>query len=331
MRRFPRQRAILFATIGLALACAAGLSGRLSPGAPAADPQAPQPVALKGLDPVLLVEGKEAKGRAENSVSHEGLRYHFADAANKAKFEKDPERYAIQCHGQCPLMQGARARPDLFTVYKGRIYCFGCEGCREAFARQPEQYVHRRNVVILVFDGMELLDFAGPAEVFASAGFEVRTVAATRDAVTCAGLATLKPHYTVADCPRADVVVVPGGSTAVSRDRRVTDWVVRASREAKATLSVCTGAFVLARAGLLDGKEATTHHGAIEALRTQFPKVTVRADRRVVDNGKVVTSAGVSAGIDGALHLVKRLSGRPAARAAARYMEYNWQPPEREE
>jgi putative intracellular protease/amidase/pimeloyl-ACP methyl ester carboxylesterase/YHS domain-containing protein len=303
------------------------LSGHLPPGAAAAGPAAPEPVALKGLDPVLLVEGKQAQGRAEISLSHEGLRYLFTDAATKAQFEKDPERFAIQLHGHCPLMQGARARPDLFTVYKGRIYCFGCEGCREAFGKEPERYLHRRSVVILVFDGMELLDFAGPAEVFVSAGFQVRTVAATRDPVTCADLVTLRPDYTVADCPRSDVIVIPGGSTAPSEDRRVTDWVVRASREAQATLSVCTGAFVLARAGLLDGREATTHRGAVEALRTRFPKVRARADRRVVDSGKVVTSAGVSAGIDGALHLVDRLSGRAAARATARYMEYTWPPP----
>jgi putative intracellular protease/amidase/YHS domain-containing protein len=284
-------------------------------------------VALTGFDPVLLVEGKEAKGRPEISASREGFRYLFANAANKAKFEKDPRRYEIQFHGQCARMPGAPADPDLFTVYKGRIYAFGSEDCRDTFLQQPEQFVHRRSVVILVFDGMELLDFAGPAEVFVSAGCQVTTVAATRDPVTCAGLVTITPQCTVADCPRSDIIVIPGGSRAVSRDRRVTDWVAKASPQAEATLSVCTGVFVLAQAGLLDGKDATTHHGAIEALRTQFPKVTVHADRRIVDNGKIVTSAGVSAGIDGALHLVDRLMGRSQARATARYMEYNWQPP----
>ena len=83
---------------------------------------------------------------------------------------------------------------------------------------------------------------------------------------------------------------------------------------------------MLANAGLLDGKEATTHWGSIARLRKQYPKITVHGDRRVVDCGKTVTSAGVSAGIDGALHLVDRLSGRPAALRTARYMEYTWQP-----
>jgi transcriptional regulator GlxA family with amidase domain len=131
----------------------------------------------------------------------------------------------------------------------------------------------------------------------------------------------------VADCPRADILVIPGGSRAVSKDKRVTGWVAKASPQAEATLSVCIGVFVRAEAGLLDGKEATTHHDAIEARRRQFPKITVHADRRVVDNGKLVTAAGVSAGIDAALHLVDRLMGRSQASATARYMEYDWQPP----
>jgi putative intracellular protease/amidase/YHS domain-containing protein len=284
-------------------------------------------VALRGLDPVMLIDGKEVKGQADLSATRDGLRYLFANAANKAKFDKDPERYAIQFHGHCAMMPSAPVQPDLFTVYKGRIYGFGSESCQEAFGQQPEHYVQPRRVVILIFNGMELLDFAGPAEVFLSAGFKVSTVAATRDSVPCAGLMTLTPQHTVADCPRADVLVIPGGSRAVSKDKRVTHWVARASQEAEVTLSVCTGAFTLAQAGLLDGKEATTHHGAIEALRKQFPKITVHADRRIVDNGKIVTAAGVSSGIDGALHLVDRLLGRPKASATARYMEYNWQPP----
>jgi putative intracellular protease/amidase len=320
MRTLPRPGSLHFALICLALACVWGLSGR------ADEPQAPAPVVLKGLDPVLLVEGKEAKGQADIAVLREGFRYLFVDLANKAKFEKDPLRYEMQFKGHCAMMPSARANPALFTVYKGKIYGFGSEGCQEAFARQPEKYVQRRSVVILIFDHMELLDFAGPVEVFQSAGFQVHTVAATRDPITCAGVVTLTPCYTLANCPPADVLVIPGGSRAVSRDQRVTDWVAQASDKAAVTLSVCTGAFVLARAGLLDGKEATTHWGAIQALRKEFPKITVHADRRIVDNGKMVTCAGVSAGIDGALHLVDRLLGRAEATATARYMEYNWQP-----
>jgi putative intracellular protease/amidase/YHS domain-containing protein len=322
MRIFPHRF-----SISLAVACVA-LGGLPLPPAPAEEPKEPRPVALTGLDPVLLVEGKEAKGQAEVSATRGRFRYLFVNEANKAKFEKDPARYEIQFGGQCARMLGADAHPDVFTVYKGRIYAFGSEGCREAFRKNPEEYANRRTVAVLVFDGMELLDFAGPVEAFVAAGCQVYTVAATRDPVTCAGLVTLTPKYTVADCPHSNIIVIPGGSAgAVSKDKRVTDWVAKAAAEAEVTLSVCTGVFVLARAGLLDGKEATTHHGAIQVLREQFPKITVHADRRIVDNGKIVTAAGVSAGIDGALHLVDRLMGRSQASATARYMEYQWQPP----
>jgi putative intracellular protease/amidase/YHS domain-containing protein len=319
VRRFP----VPFAIVCLALACALGM---FAPQSSSARADEAKPVALTGLDPVLLVEGKQTKGQADISVTREGFRYLFANAESKAKFEKEPERYEIQFHGQCAMMRGARAQADLFTVYKGRIYGFGSEACQESFREQPEKYVHARSVVILVFDGMELLDFSGPAEVFVSTGWQVSTVAATDDPVTCAGLVTITPQYTVANCPRADIIVIPGGSRAVSKDKRVTDWVAKAVPQAEATLSVCTGVFVLAQAGLLDGKEATTHHGAIGVLRQQFPKITVHADRRVVDNGNIVTAAGVSSGIDGALHLVDRLMGRSQANATARYMEYLWQP-----
>lgn len=330
MRSLTRRNCIPITMVCLALAGAWGLCRQAAGQENAAD-NAP---ALKGLDPVLLTQGRESKGRAEISVTREGFRYVFVDVANKAKFEKDPQRYEIQLHGKCALMPKATGDPDLFTVYKGKIYVFGTEDCRTAFRESPEEYLQPRNdgsdrtAVILVFDHMELLDFAGPAEVLAAAGFKVSTVAATRAPVTCAGIVTITPRYTVEDCPRSDIIVVPGGNTSdVAKDKRVIDWLARASSGADLTLSVCTGAFVLANAGLLDGKEATTHWGSIIRLQKQFPKVTVRDDRRVVDGGKIVTSAGVSAGIDGALHAVERLCGKPIATKTARYMEYNWQPP----
>lgn len=328
MRSFWSRCSVPFALLGLAFACA---SAALWAGTPDGEKQ-PQKAApaLKGLDPVTLVAGKEVKGKDEFSVSSDGLRYVFADATNQATFEKDPQRYGIQFHGGCAMMPRVRANPDNFTVYKGRIYAFGSEDCRDNFLKEPETYTQpgrgeekARSVAILIFAGMELLDFAGPAEVFAAAGYKVSTVAATRDPVACAGLMKLTPHYTFADCPRTDIIVVPGGGvSAVAKDERVTKWLTQAAGEAEATMSVCTGAFVLAQAGLLDGKEATTHWSGIKRLRTQYPKITVRENQRVVDNGKIVTTAGVSAGIDGSLHLVERLSGRNQASQTARYMEY---------
>ena len=326
MNRIP-YRPYVACAICLALSCA--VFSRLGRGAQVAEQTEPSSTAvvLKGFDPVLLTDGKEVKGQTEISLVRDGFRYLFTDAENRATFEKDPERYANQFHGQCAMMLGAKAQPDLFTVYRGRIFAFGSEGCQEAFRAEPDRYTrNRRSVVILVFDGMELLDFAGPAEVFLSTGFQVSTVAATREPVTCVGVMTLTPHYTFADCPRSDIIVIPGGNRAPSKDKRVIDWIVASSGRAEATLSVCTGAFVLASAGLLNGKEATTHWSAVNSLRKQFPKITVHGDQRVVDCEKVVTSAGVSAGIDGALHLVARLSGRSEAEKVARYMEYEWRP-----
>ena len=198
-------------------------------------------------------------------------------------------------------------------------------------ADEPEKSKPRRNVAIFIHEGVELLDFAGPGEVFAAAGrsraFRVYTVAASKDPVTSQGFLKITPEFTLADCPKPDVIVLPGGATGVPlKDAKVIDWIKAASADAEVVQSVCTGAFLLAKAGLLDGKEATTHWGSIDRLRTAAPKATVHADRRVVDNGKVITTAGVSAGIDGSLHVVSRLLGEQAAKDTARHMEYRWEP-----
>jgi transcriptional regulator GlxA family with amidase domain len=178
---------------------------------------------------------------------------------------------------------------------------------------------------------MELLDFAGPAETFQAANrgraFNVYTVAETLEPILSQRFVTITPQYTIANCPPPDIVVIPGGnSSVVRRSKRMVAWVKDVSKDAGLMFSVCTGAFVLAQAGLLDGLEATSHHEALEALQSEYPKVKVRADRRIVDNGKIITAAGVSAGIDGALHVVDRLCGRDAAQRTAVYMEYKWQP-----
>src|SRR5262249_49430250 len=143
--------------------------------------------------PVALVAGQEVKGKDQFSASSDGFRYLFVDATNKAKFEKEPQRFGIQFHGHCAMMTTAPANPDLFTVYKERIYAFGSESCLDSFQKEPERYTQpgpgedkRRTVAIVIFAGMELLDFAGPAEVFAAAGYKVSTVAATADPIACA-------------------------------------------------------------------------------------------------------------------------------------------------
>jgi transcriptional regulator GlxA family with amidase domain len=120
-------------------------------------------------------------------------------------------------------------------------------------------------------------------------------------------------------------LVIPGGEgSKMSREADVIEWVRRLAPESEITFSVCTGALLLGAAGLLEGLPATTHWEAIVELRTRFPHIDVREHERFVDNGHIVTTQGVSAGIDGALHLVERLLGAAKARSVARYMAYPW-------
>jgi putative intracellular protease/amidase/YHS domain-containing protein len=292
------------------------------------------PVVLKGLDPVRLVAGEEVPGSEALSLVHGRFRYLFASAASRDAFAADPERYAVENDGHCAVMPDADGSPDLFAVHDGKVYLFGSPGCREAFVASPGLFtgeIPRRRVAILVYPGVELLDFSGPGEVFAAAAhrgaFEVFTVAATKEPVMSQGFVEVVPQYSIADSPRPDLLVIPGGNAgSVLENPELMAWVKQTAAKAEAVMSVCNGAFVLARAGLLDGLEATTHWASIDALRREAPRTRVRDDVRFVDNGKVVTSAGVSAGIDAALHLVSRLLGEETAKGTARYMEYRYQP-----
>jgi putative intracellular protease/amidase len=138
---------------------------------------------------------------------------------------------------------------------------------------------------------------------------------------------TVTPEYTFADAPQADVLVVPGGSVVGPTGSATTiAWVRERSAAARQTLSVCNGAFILAKAGLLDGLSATTFAGLIDDLREAAPKTRVVSDQRFVDNGRIVTTAGLSSGIDGALHVIEKLKGLGTAQATAIHMEYDWRP-----
>lgn len=191
------------------------------------------------------------------------------------------------------------------------------------------------SVAILLFDGVEVLDFAGPYEVFTTASrvrgrreplldapFQVVTVAATMAAVTARAGLSVVPDHTLASCPPPGLLLVPGGvvDTALQDDALIA-WIRAQAAQASITASVCTGAFLLARAGLLDGRAATTHWEDIDELRRQFPAVQVREHVRWVDEGDVVSSAGIAAGIDMSLHLVARIAGRELAVATARQMD----------
>jgi transcriptional regulator GlxA family with amidase domain len=190
-----------------------------------------------------------------------------------------------------------------------------------------------KNVAILIFDEVEVLDFCGPFEVFSVAGrgsgldpFNVYTVAQTSGPVAARNNLSVNPAHTLADCPRPDVLLVPGGygTRREMHNEALTDWIRQSAEGVELLLSVCTGALLLAKAGLLEGLSATTHHGAFDLLREVAPKTTVLESERVVDNGKIILSAGISAGIDMSLYVVGRLLGEEQAEETARYMEYDW-------
>lgn len=193
-----------------------------------------------------------------------------------------------------------------------------------------------RNVAILLFDEVEVLDFAGPFEIFSVTGgrsggekpFNVYTVAEKAGTISARNNLIVQPHYTIADCPPPDLFVIPGGygSRAAMRNPAIVDWVKQQHGQTELTLSVCTGALVLGTAGLLDGLQATTHYGSYDLLAEVAPQTTVIRGVRYVDNGKVITSAGVQAGMDMSLHVVARLLGDEVARETAHYIEYEWQP-----
>ena len=190
----------------------------------------------------------------------------------------------------------------------------------------------QRSVGILVFPEVEVLDFCGPFEVFASASqdgerlFSVSVVGETTDVVSCRGGLLVKPNTSLADAPQFDLIVVPGGfGTRTEIDNSVViDWIRTQDAETEITTSVCTGALLLAKAGLLDGLPVTTHWDAFDELLGYFPHLQTDITRRVIDTGHIVTSAGVSAGIDMALAMVERLHGRAIAEETARGMEYDW-------
>lgn len=192
-------------------------------------------------------------------------------------------------------------------------------------------------VVILAFDGVEALDFAGPFEVFTTASrvsqrmrpgtaapFEVVSAALGQPVQARAGLQLLANH-TMADSPQADVLVVPGGVVdAPLASPDTLRWIARNAAGAQVVASVCTGAFLLAASGVVTSDAVTTHWEDIADLRAQFPALNVREDLRWVDTGRIVSSAGISAGIDMSLHLVERLAGRELAERTARQMDYAW-------
>ncbi len=189
----------------------------------------------------------------------------------------------------------------------------------------------KRNVAILLFDDVEVLDFAGPFEVFAVTDelrghdtFNVFTIADRPGTVRARNGLKIVPDYTLDRCPAPHVLIVPGGfgTRALLQKAALLEWLRNRARAAELVMSVCTGALVLAQAGLLDGLRATTHHECFGLLRELAPRTEIVETERFIDNGTLLTAAGISAGIDCSLHVIERLLGAEAADATARYMEY---------
>jgi transcriptional regulator GlxA family with amidase domain/DNA-directed RNA polymerase subunit RPC12/RpoP len=217
-------------------------------------------------------------------------------------------------------------------AYEGPGQCNQC-GMELIKRTQAEQEAEVQNsgpdqprILFYLHDGIEVLDWAGPAEAFTTAGFEVVTVTVDGQPVTSQGVFRIEPMYSIDDAPPANMLAFFGGNAGqASDDPRVLNWLKARTPEADIIFSVCTGAFFLARAGLLDHQVATTFHDSIDYLKELAPKAEIIEGVKYVDNGKIVTAAGVSSGIHGALHLIKRLKGKKKALQTAEYMEYeNW-------
>lgn len=189
----------------------------------------------------------------------------------------------------------------------------------------------KRRVALLVFNDVEVLDFAGPFEVFSVANerhdyafFDVTVVAKNSDPVIARNGLSVNPHRTIGDVTQTDLVIIPGGlgTRPLIHDTEVIDWIRTISENAEHVMSVCTGSLLLAKAGVLSGLRATTHHRALKLLGELAPDTEVVTDARFLDNGKVLTSAGISAGIDMSLYVVEKLLGKAVADETANYMEY---------
>lgn len=180
-----------------------------------------------------------------------------------------------------------------------------------------------KTVAVLLFPGVEVIDFAGPYEVFEAAGARVFTVAETTGILKAGKALQVKPDYSFADMPGADIILVPGGNVDRS-DPKILNWLKAQDKQAEKIVSVCNGAFFLAGAGLLDGLSATTTFPLVAALQSISPKTKVVNDQRYVNNGHIITSAGLSAGIDAALFVVSEYIGVVGAQQIAMTLEYNW-------
>jgi len=198
--------------------------------------------------------------------------------------------------------------------------------------------MQRTTVGIVVFDEIEVLDFCGPFEVFSvvrldeakrreePSPFNVKLVGETGQTITTSGGMRVTPDHSFADCPPLDILCVPGGwgTRRELSNPVMLEWLRSRAQQVELLTSVCTGAMLLGFAGLLEGRKATTHWRSLDWMAESFPSTTVLYDQHVVEDGGLITSAGISAGIDMALQVVARYHGEAIARATAKQMEYPW-------
>ena len=194
----------------------------------------------------------------------------------------------------------------------------------------------RKRIGIVVFEDIEVLDFCGPFEVFSAtrldeekrreepSPFEVLLVAEKIAPVVTSGGMKVIPDHAFTSCPTLDILVVPGGwgTRRELHNPVMIDWLRNRASQVETLTSVCTGAMLLGATGVLDGHRATTHWRSLDWMKESFPAVTVDYDQHVVEDGAIITSAGISAGIDMALKVVARYCGEAVARATAKHMEY---------
>ena len=196
--------------------------------------------------------------------------------------------------------------------------------------------MERKRVGIVIYEEVEVLDFCGPFEVFSvtrlneserreqPSPFLPLLVAETTGTITATGGMQVVPHYSLENCPHLDLVLVPGGwgFRHHMENARLHQWLRDRASRAEMLTGVCTGSLLLGSAGLLDGRNATTHWRFLDAMRDSFPAVAVKYDKHFVKDGRLYTSAGISAGIDMSLKVVEHYFGEAVARATARHMEY---------
>jgi len=191
----------------------------------------------------------------------------------------------------------------------------------------------KRTVGILIFNEVEVLDFAGPFEVFGIAEiekekiYECFTVAENEQVIHARNGLLVKPNYTIFNCPKIDILIVPGGYGAEKieiKNIALLNWINKQSKNVEIIASVCTGAFLLAKSRVIQNDRVTTHWMDLDVLQKDYPDLKVEKGYKYIDNGKIMTSSGISAGIELALHIVEKENGKEIAVTTAKRMEYNW-------